>query len=102
MEKITWRTQRKYFQEFNIIYSKKSLSFTDVQWIVKALYERCKRKKEHLVGDAVHGIIVSVDNINDKKAYFVKKDHNVHLNIRFTAFWSCGCNVPYIAQNGTK
>ena len=36
----------------------------------------CKSKKEHLVGDAVHGIIVSVDkvdNINDKKANFVKK-----------------------------
>ena len=73
MERITWRTQRKYFQEFNIIYSKKSPSFTDVQWIVKVLYERCKSKKEHLVGDAVHGIIVSVDNINDKKANFVKK-----------------------------
>ena len=26
-----------------------------------------------MVGDAVHGIIVSVDNINDKKANFVKK-----------------------------
>ena len=46
----------------------------------------CKSKKEHLVRAAVHGIIVTVDNINDKKAYFVKKDHNVHLNIRFTAF----------------
>ena len=33
----------------------------------------CKSKKEHLVGAAVHGIIVSVDNINDKKANFVKK-----------------------------
>lgn len=33
----------------------------------------CKSKKEHLVGDAVHGIIVSVDNINDKKANLVKK-----------------------------
>ena len=36
----------------------------------------CKSKKEHLVGDAVRGIIVSVDkvdNINDKKANFVKK-----------------------------
>ena len=74
MEKITWRTQRKYFQEFNIIYSKKSPSFTDVQWIIKALYERYKSKKEYLVGDAVHGIIVSVDNINDKKANFVKKE----------------------------
>ena len=79
MEKITWRTQRKYFQEFNIIYSKKSLSFTDVQWIVKALYERCKSQKEHLVGDAVHGIIVSVDNINDKKAYFVKKRITMYI-----------------------
>ena len=79
MEKITWRTQRKYFQEFNIIYSKKSLSFTDVQWIVKALYERCKSKKELLVGDAVHGIIVSVDNINDKKAYFVKKRITMYI-----------------------
>ena len=79
MEKITWRTQRKYFQEFNIIYSKKSPSFTDVQWIVKVLYERCKSKKEHLVGDAVHGIIVSVDNINDKKAYFVKKRITMYI-----------------------
>ncbi|WP_438410869.1 hypothetical protein [Blautia obeum] len=26
-----------------------------------------------MVGDAAHGIIVSVDNINDKKANFVKK-----------------------------
>ena len=79
MERITWRTQRNYFQEFNIIYSKKSLSFTDVQWIVKALYERCKSKKEHLVGDAVHGIIVSVDNINDKKANFVKKRITMYI-----------------------
>ena len=79
MEKITWRTQRKYFQEFNIIYSKKSPSFTDVQWIVKVLYERCKSKKEHLVGDAVHGIIVSVDNINDKKANFVKKRITMYI-----------------------
>ena len=79
MERITWRTQRNYFQEFNIIYSKKSLSFTDVQWIVKALYERCKSKKEHLDGDAVHGIIVSVDNINDKKANFVKKRITMYI-----------------------
>ena len=27
MEKITWRTQRKYFQEFSIIYSKNSPSY---------------------------------------------------------------------------
>lgn len=36
----------------------------------------CKSKKEHLVGDAVHGIIVSVDkvdNINDKKLILLKK-----------------------------
>ena len=79
MEKITWRTQRKYFQEFNIIYGKKSPSFIDVQWIVKALYERCKSKKEHLVGDAAHGIIVSVDNINDKKANFVKKRITMYI-----------------------
>ena len=87
MEKIIWRTQRKYFQEFNIIYSKKSLSFTDVQWIVKALYERCKSKKEHLVGDAVHGIIVSVDNINDKKAYFVKKRITMYIWISDLLFF---------------
>ena len=36
----------------------------------------CKSKKEHLVGDAVRGIIVSVDkvdNINDKKLILLKK-----------------------------
>ena len=27
MEKITWRTQRKYFQEFNIIYSNSAIAF---------------------------------------------------------------------------
>ena len=27
MEKITWRTQRKYFQEFNIIYSNTAIAF---------------------------------------------------------------------------
>ena len=27
MEKIIWRTQRKYFQEFNIIYSNSAIAF---------------------------------------------------------------------------
>lgn len=42
----------------------------------------CKSKKEHLVGDAVHGIIVSVDkvdNINDKKTNFVKKRITMYI-----------------------
>lgn len=36
----------------------------------------CKSKKEHLFDAAVHGIIVSVDkvdNINDKKLILLKK-----------------------------
>jgi hypothetical protein len=31
MEKITWRTQRKYFQEFNIIYSNSAIAF-EMAW----------------------------------------------------------------------
>ena len=52
------------------------LEFTLANWKLKIHLSlcrcamNCKSKKEHLVGDAVHGIIVSVDkvdNINDKK-----------------------------------
>ena len=40
MEKITWRTQRKYFQEFNIIYSNSAIAFEMVSRRAAALNGR--------------------------------------------------------------